>query len=156
MFKTILWATDGSEAADRALLFARMLAAGAGKELVVVHCKEILTGRAGGYPRLADEDELRAKILGQIEQLRGEGFTVMRRFITGGPTSAASSIAELAGEVGADVIVVGTRGHSPLGELLGSVTRRLLQIAPCPVLGVPAGKKAPVHEPVREAVGVAP
>ena len=35
--------------------------------------------------------------------------------------------------------MVGTRGHTPLGGmLLGSVTQRLLHIAPCPVLAVPA------------------
>jgi nucleotide-binding universal stress UspA family protein len=36
------------------------------------------------------------------------------------------------------VIVVGTRGRTPLaGLVLGGVTQRLLHIAPCPVLAVP-------------------
>jgi nucleotide-binding universal stress UspA family protein len=49
-------------------------------------------------------------------------------------------IADLAREIDADAIVVGTRGHSPVaGLLLGSVTQRLLHIAPCPVVAVPAG-----------------
>lgn len=47
-------------------------------------------------------------------------------------------IAERARELGADAIVVGTRGHGPVaGLLLGSVTQRLLHIAECPVLAVP-------------------
>jgi nucleotide-binding universal stress UspA family protein len=50
MFKTIVWATDGSEAADAALPFAKGLAEGEGHELVVVHSTELLRGRAGGYP----------------------------------------------------------------------------------------------------------
>ncbi len=51
---------------------------------------------------------------------------------------AAHSIADAAQESGSDVIVVGTRGHTALGGLLvGSVTERLLHIAPCPVLAVP-------------------
>jgi nucleotide-binding universal stress UspA family protein len=62
MFKTIIWATDGSEAADAALPFAKGLAEGEGHKLVVVHSKELLRGRAGGYPMSADEDELQSKI----------------------------------------------------------------------------------------------
>jgi nucleotide-binding universal stress UspA family protein len=53
--------------------------------------------------------------------------------------AAGHVIADLARERQADVIVVGTRGHTALGGLLlGSVTQRLLHIAPCPVLAVPA------------------
>jgi nucleotide-binding universal stress UspA family protein len=55
-------------------------------------------------------------------------------------------LADTARDAGADVIVAGTRGHAPVaGLLLGSVTQRLLHIAPCPVLAVPAavGSGAP-------------
>ena len=58
--------------------------------------------------------------------------------VDGGPGGPAHAIADAAKEVGADLIVVGTRGHTALGGLLlGSVTNRLLHIAPCPVLAVP-------------------
>jgi hypothetical protein len=51
----------------------------------------------------------------------------------------AHEIADVAREVGADLIVIGTRGHTPIAGLsLGSVTLRLLHVAPCPVLAVPA------------------
>ena len=50
MFKTIIWATDGSEAADRALPYAEELAEGDDRALIVVHVKELLGGRAAGYP----------------------------------------------------------------------------------------------------------
>ena len=62
MFKTILWATDGSETAARALPYALGLAETDKAKLVVVHVREIFVGRGGGYPVLADETELRDTI----------------------------------------------------------------------------------------------
>jgi nucleotide-binding universal stress UspA family protein len=140
MFKTIVWASDGSEAADRALPFAKELAAGEGRSLVVVHSKErIVGGRSAGYPVLADEDELQAKIEGQVEAARSEGLDVTFRPMSGAAGHVAHMIVDVASDVGADLIVVGTRGHSAVaGLLLGSVTQRLLHVAPCPVLAVPA------------------
>jgi len=58
-----------------------------------------------------------------------------RTIMVGGP---AHVLAEIADSVGADLIVAGTRGHSPLGGLmLGSVAQRLLHVAHQPVLLVP-------------------
>jgi nucleotide-binding universal stress UspA family protein len=143
MFKTIIWATDGSETADRALPYAKELAGGAGGRLIVVHSKELLVGRAGGHPVLADEDEVEAKIARQVTQLQGEGLDASFRLVSGSAPHAAHMISDTAAEVGADLIVVGTRGHSAVaGLLLGSVTQRLLHIAPCAVLAVPAVAQA--------------
>ena len=155
MFKTILWATDGSEAAEAALPCAKSLAEGEGRTLVVVHCKELLRGRAGGYPMYADEDELQTKIRLQADELRSEGLDVTLRIETGAAPGAAHMIGDAARSFGADVVVVGTRGHTAIGGLLvGSVTQRLLHIAPCPVLAVPA-LHAPIEEPERELEEVA-
>ena len=145
MFGTIVWATDGSESADRALPYAKELAGRGDGRLVVVHSKEMLVGRAGGYPVQADEDEVETKIERQIAQLREEGVDASFELVSGSVSHAAHMIAEAAREVGADLIVVGTRGHTAIaGLLLGSVTQRLLHIAPCPVLSVPA--VAQVHQ----------
>ncbi len=44
-------------------------------------------------------------------------------------------ICKMAGELGCDLIVMGTHGRNPLaGLLMGSVATRVLQHAPCPVL----------------------
>jgi nucleotide-binding universal stress UspA family protein len=144
MFKTIVWATDGSDAADAALPYVQGLAEAEGRKLVVVHSKEVLRGRAGGYPVYADEDEVLAKIQRQADELRSQGLDVALRIDTVGAPGAAHVIADAARIAGADVIVVGTRGHTAIGGLLlGSVTQRLLHIATCPVLAVPAAGAAP-------------
>jgi len=138
MFKTIVWATDGSEGADRALGFAKDLAASGGAKLVAVHVKELMLGRAAGFPVLADKDQLAAKIHQQVEAAREEGFDAIFDLRTGAAGRAAQLIVDAARTAGADVIVVGTRGHSPVtGLLVGSITQRLLHVAPCPVLAVP-------------------
>ncbi len=140
MFKRVLWATDGSEAADRALPLAKSLATDGGGEMIVAHCEEHTMAGKGGpaYPRNPDEEDLKSKIHRQAAELSEEGMTtkVLTSKITVG--GAAHAIAETAVDADADVIVVGTRGHTPLtGLVLGSVTQRLLHLAPCPVLVVP-------------------
>ena len=139
MMKMIVWATDGSKTADRALPFAKELATGEGRSLVAVHINErFVGGRASGDPVLADEDELEAKIRGQVEQAKQDGLDATFHLVSGGGGHTAHLIVDAARECKADLIVVGTRGHAPVaGLLLGSVTQRLLHVAPCPVLAVP-------------------
>ena len=90
-------------------------------------------------PVNANEEDLRAKIEGQVAELSDAGVAaslVPTHALAGG---TAHSIAEAAQRNQVDLIVVGTRGHTVLGGLLlGSVTQRLLHITPCPVLAVPA------------------
>jgi nucleotide-binding universal stress UspA family protein len=155
MFKTIIWATDGSDAADAALPYVKGLAEGEGHKLVVVHSKELYRGRAGGWPVYANEDELLAKIHRQADELRSDGLDVTLRIETGAAPGAAHMIADAARSFGADIVVVGTRGHTAIGGLLvGSVTQRLLHIATCPVLAVPASRSA-LDVPDRELEEVA-
>jgi len=140
MFRKVIWATDGSEAADEALPLARTLAVESGGELVVVHCLELSTPikYAGRIPVHADEDELKAKIVRQVAELDAGGVPTILQTARTSEGKAAQAIAEAAHEQQAEVIVVGTRGHTALGGLLlGSVTQRLLRIASCPVLAVP-------------------
>lgn len=140
MFKKVVWATDGSQAADQALPVATMLATEGGKEMLVVHCEELtIGGKAGGsYSVYADEPDLQAKIDDQVAELSRDGVSASLEKVRARVGGAAHVIADAAKEGQADVIVVGTRGHTALGGLLlGSVTQRLLHIAHCPVLAVP-------------------
>ena len=138
MFRKIVWATDGSAGADHALGYARELARTQAAELVVVHGEQLSSARSSiGYTRRVDEEDLEAKIKRQVAELTDGGISVSVKVI-GGHAPAATLIAEVAEEIGADLVVVGTRGHTPLaGLLLGSVTDRLLHILHCPVLAVP-------------------
>jgi nucleotide-binding universal stress UspA family protein len=103
-----------------------------------VHVKEIVVGRAGGYPVQADEEEVEQKVQRQAKDLQDAGLNATYEHCGASAGGAAHAIAHAAKEDGADLIVVGTGGQGPVsGLLLGSVTHRLLHVAPCPVLAVP-------------------
>lgn len=137
MFKTIVLALDGSDGSRRAIPLAVELAKRDNAKLVIAHVEEDILGKSGG-PIQATEDEIQAEIRQQAEELKAQGIETtveMRSVILGGP---AHAIEEIADEAGADLIVAGTRGHSPVaGLLLGGVAQRLLHIAHRPVLAVP-------------------
>jgi nucleotide-binding universal stress UspA family protein len=140
MFNKVVWATDGSDSADLTLPSAKALVAADGGSLTVVHCEEYtLPGKGGGSLTIhAGEDTLIKKIESQVAELSESGVPAELKVVKASVGGAAHVIADVARSEHADVIVVGTRGHTPLGGLLvGSVTHRLLHVAPCPVLAVP-------------------
>ena len=144
MFKTIVWATDGSEHADRALPFVTGIARAHRSKIVAIHADELLAGRFGGASLLADDPELVAKIERQVEELREAGYTADLRIVRG-IDGVATLIAQAAADADAELIVVGTHGHGGFtSALLGSVARGLLHQAECPVLAIPP---AEVREP---------
>jgi nucleotide-binding universal stress UspA family protein len=139
MFKSIIWATDGSATADRAMPYVKSLATDSSSEVVVLHCDELLVGRGGGQHMIPDEEDMRQKIDAQARELTDAGIKTAARVVTVATAGTAHTIADTAQELGSDLIVVGTRGHTALaGLLLGGVTQRLLHISPCPVFVVPA------------------
>jgi len=137
VYRKILVPIDGSSHSRYTLSQAARLAAGAGAEgeLTVVH--------VGSFAPVADmaalvdlnrllEDEGRAILAQADEALKGSPFTWTTRYVSGDP---ASQICRLAAEVGAEVIVIGNRGGGLFSELLlGSVSHKVIQHAPGPVL----------------------
>ena len=155
MFETIVWATDGSELADRALPHVLELARLHHSKIVAVHANELLKGRFGGAPLLADEPDLREKVEKQVAEIREQGFAVELK-VTTGTHDVPELIAKAAREAEADLIVVGTHGHGGFkAAVLGSVARGLLHDASCPVLAIPPAREVVAAERERDLVTTA-
>jgi len=98
---------------------------------------------------VVNEDEIDDKIKRQAGAVADEsGINATLHMVGTTSQNVARNIAEVAEEAGADLVVVGTRGHSAIvGAILGSVTQRLLHLAPCPVLAVPPSKSTAAGAP---------
>jgi nucleotide-binding universal stress UspA family protein len=139
MFKTVLWATDGSAAAERALLVARSIAQAYGAKLIGIYVSDIVAGSPGAILAAQEStDAIKAAVHRKVEGLKLDGVAVEFASVEMTVRGTADAIAQFARDEDADLIVAGTRGNSRLVRVLvGSVTRRLLELAPCPVLAVP-------------------
>jgi len=149
--KTILHPTDFSEHSEHAFRLACELARDYGARVVVAHAITLqLYGSLETGPLVADplviEAELRARL--EAVQLPDPAIVVERRLCKG---DAAAEIVALAGDINADVIVMGTHGRGGVGRLLlGSVAEAVLRRAPCPVLTVRVPFPAAPAQPVAE------
>jgi nucleotide-binding universal stress UspA family protein len=131
---------DGSSGSARALRFALDEARMRGVTLHVVSAWAVPalaysggTGVAGLPAALeAGAGEAIEHVLGPLEQ--GQEVAIERHVVEG----PAAPVLLDAG-VGADLLVVGSRGLGGVGRLLlGSVGREIVHAAPCPVAIVPA------------------
>lgn len=133
-FATIAVAYDGTPEARAALDRARALAEAsraALRILTVVAPPVVLPGAAGYTPVSPPEPE---NVIEDGVAAAGTAVPVDSRRLDGPP---AQALAE-ACEDGADLLVAGSRGYGPVARvLLGSVSTRLVEIAPCPVMVVP-------------------
>jgi nucleotide-binding universal stress UspA family protein len=142
MFKVVVVATDGSDPGDLAMAFAKDLAIDQKARLLVVYVDELVPGHGGAHHAQALEPEIKSRIGDQVAALQADGLDVEFQIHQVKVSGPAHAIADAASDAGADLIVLGSVGSGPLkGLLLGSVAHRLLQIAPCPVLVVPARDK---------------
>jgi nucleotide-binding universal stress UspA family protein len=143
MFKSIVWATDGSKEAEQAMRYVTDLALREDAVVTIAHVVERLEGGgATGPPRRADEADVQANLKRLTKRLERQGVETSLRICGEVGVKPAPEIAKIARESGADLVVVGTRGRSAVaGVLLGSVAYRLLHLAPCPVLAVPPDVK---------------
>jgi nucleotide-binding universal stress UspA family protein len=132
--RPILVAYDGSEGAKRALEEAAKRANG--QPITVVSVAELLPqfGRAGAM-LVPEEDEERKRELAEAMQILKERGIDAKAIERRG--DAAEKIVDEAKEEDAELIVVGTRGLNAAKRwLMGSVSTRVVQHAPCNVLVV--------------------
>lgn len=153
--RTILVAVDFSPAAESGIARAADLAAVYGADLCLVHALAWIDDPDD----LAEVDALAAAELQQaaadrLERsalpLRGRGLRVATVVEIGQPSQV---VLQVAGRVGADLVVVGTRGLTGWRHvLLGSTAQRVLEGASCPVLAVHRGDPLRALRPRRVLV----
>jgi len=93
MFHRVIWATDGSELAQRALPLAVDLATHDDGELVALHVDELIVGYGGAYPVRMDEPELRRELEKQVTALRASGVNARLVIESAGVVGTAQAIA---------------------------------------------------------------
>jgi nucleotide-binding universal stress UspA family protein len=151
MTEPIVVGVDGSQPAERALVWAADEAALHHAQLLIVHCGEVLTrqARAHGDVRDYSHGVLREAVATAIDASDVSDISTLLR--DDQPASVLVDLSE-----NARMLVVGTHGVGRIaGVLLGSVAHRVAAHARCPVVVVPEEWLAPAHGDARPvAVGV--
>jgi nucleotide-binding universal stress UspA family protein len=146
---TIVVPSDGSADAEAELASARALARATGARIVVVHVNELVRGHLGVHSLHPCEDQLKASVRTQFEELRRAGVRAELE-LSASAGDLAQAIIDVAQRRDADLIVTRQgRSRAALGLMSGTVARRLIRLAPCPVLVVPR----PAQRPARRIGG---
>jgi nucleotide-binding universal stress UspA family protein len=146
----LLLATDGSREAELAARTAVDLAQKTSSELHVVHVFGIVPVGAPVYLEAPDlqgealeedaeerisEQQAREVLEVEVEKVRSAGGTVVEAHLIEG--RIAPEIVALAEQIGAGLIVMGSRGRGGIRRaLMGSVSDAVVRHAHCPVLVV--------------------
>ncbi len=140
--ETILCGTDFSESAEEALAAACALAKQYQAKLVLLHVVTLWDYDPGNpswrFPALPDEyvASVAAGPQAQLEDLRTACELEVETMLLRG-YDAAADIVRVAGDVGADLVVLGTHGHTGLTHaLVGSVAGKVVRDFEGPVLTV--------------------
>jgi len=135
--KRILVPVDGSDAATHAAGWAAGLAAQTGAELILLHVhhspgsETLALGSMEPAEIAGAEQRIAAPSLDKALARIGNAAPVRTRVSLG---EAADEIVAIARQEQADLIVIGSRGLSPVKELLlGSVSEKVIRHAHCAV-----------------------
>jgi nucleotide-binding universal stress UspA family protein len=160
MLSLVLVTLDGSDLAEKALDYATQIVAPEG-HIVLLSVVDVpdypiysaypltVTYNTPDYVEIVEEmmsaaQEYIEKI---ADGVRSQGFKVKTIVKAGNPVN---TILEQIQEEKVDAIVISTHGRSGLSRwLFGSVTQKILQAMPCPVIVVP-GKEKSASDKVEE------
>ncbi|HEX5850744.1 MAG TPA: universal stress protein [Rubrobacter sp.] len=141
----ILLASDGSKDADLATTTALELARDTGSELHIVLVEEPAYAYIdpSGYPYFPDEEleheleqQAHMRLDAEVVKIRSAGGAVAETHLRLG-SEAAAEIVDLAEEIGAGLVVIGSRGLGGIRRaLMGSVSDSVVRHAHCPVMVV--------------------
>jgi nucleotide-binding universal stress UspA family protein len=152
MFRNILVAIDGSQAATAALEEAIELARSDGARLVLISVATAPRWHYAGppfvpYPTAQDLEREAREVVERAEALVPPDVAVSSVVRAGPP---ADAIVARAVEGGHDLVVMGSRGLGAVGSLfLGSVSRAVVARSPVPVLITGRRRGEPLRNPGR-------
>lgn len=137
-FSNILVPVDESTHSENAFNYALSLAEMANASITILHChRPVPTGLGEPNFQKAIDDHTRdsyAVLKPYSDQMTEKGLSFTEKVIGGETAKTIKSVAE---NDECDLIVMGSKGKSDIeGLLVGSVTHKVLHIAPCPVLVV--------------------
>lgn len=136
MFKTVLFPVDQSREARQAAEIVANIVTTYGGRLVILSVVEPAPDEAGGAGSAMTSPEAIAKMLASAKaHFASHGIEVEAIEREGKP---AFVICDVADDINADLIVMGSRGLGLTEEgVADSVSNRVINLSPCPVLIVP-------------------
>lgn len=143
--RCILVATDGSAGADRAVDYAANMPHTYGAELLIVNVighdlPEEIFARFTHAQQVWMTELLESSAAHKLAVARGRAqrLGVSKVLLESRTGDVAQTVIEVARERAADAIVVGKRGTGRVaGLLLGSISQKLVSLAPYPVIVIP-------------------
>tara|TARA_R110002110_G_scaffold33533_2_gene114894 strand:- start:9419 stop:9862 length:444 start_codon:yes stop_codon:yes gene_type:complete len=137
LYKNILFATDLGQDSQHVCDIAKELKRVHGATLNIVHVIEPIGAYGGNYYYIEDMNEqIEKEALEHLSQYsNASGIPPKQQFLCKGHPKHA--IIDMADELGADLIVLGSHGARGISVLLGSTATYVLSHAHCDVLTVP-------------------
>ncbi len=139
--KKILVPVDGSGTSEKALNYAVSLALLTGAQVDLVHVVSVTAG-VSAFTHISPNSYVSDSVIEAVQEVGQEVLDAANKMIPEGIASEAfmelgsapTVIIDLCRKNDYDQIVMGSRGMGTVkGMLLGSVSKHILQYAPCPV-----------------------